>query len=146
MHIFVAERSSVVALRFEYELTANIILIIIVGAGYSVEGQKTGEEKFGGLQLEVTPAYRPDLKLWFRATESLIENCDRFGALDEYTTPATNGLRPGDRLRLHPRPPVESVPFKIRDLVEEFASSNLILNVSRLKKASHTPIRTEHTM
>ena len=29
-----------------------------MGSGYTVEGQVTGEEKFGGIQIEVTPSYR----------------------------------------------------------------------------------------
>ncbi|KAI4696651.1 uncharacterized protein J4E88_000828 [Alternaria novae-zelandiae] len=35
-----------------------------LGSGYTVEGQKTSKEQHGGLQLEITPEFLPDLRLW----------------------------------------------------------------------------------
>ena len=113
------------------------MLFDVVGAGYTIEGQKTGEEKFGGLQLEITPAYRRDLKSWYPATEQQSTKLSSVRMLDENTSPLANSLRPGDMLRVHPRPLTRIVPLTIYDLVSKLPSSTTPLNVKDPKQ----PIR-----
>jgi len=64
-----------------------------VGAGYTVEGQITGEEKFGGLQIEVIPVYRQDLKTWFRALRAGELEPKHFTYLENWTSSGRPGKR-----------------------------------------------------
>ena len=105
-----------------------------MGAGYTVEGQKTGEEKFGGLQIEITPAYRSALKIWFRATELQSKMFDYNGSLNELTSPAANGLRAGDKLRAYPQP-TRAVPLTISDLISELTFTDTSLHVKYAPKS-----------
>ena len=100
-----------------------------MGAGYTVEGQKSGEEKFGGLQIEITPRYKSKLKLWFCASDRQCKKFSYDGMLDEYTTPTGNNMQVGDKLRVHPVPPTKLVPKKVSDLVAELPSSDSHLEV-----------------
>ena len=95
---------------------------LIVGAGYTVEGQKSGEEKFGGLQIEITPAYNSRLKIWFRGSDPEPERFSYVGYLDVYTTPAANKMQVGDKLRMHSDPPTKDVSKTISDLLAELPS------------------------
>jgi len=71
-----------------------------VGSGYTVEGQVTGEENFGGFQIEVTPAYQ-------KLRTKTFWNEDRTGKciyVDEAHTPRDHGLKEGDVVFMSPTP------------------------------------------
>ncbi len=95
-----------------------------MGSGYTVEGQKTSEEKHGGFQIEVIPEYERCKRYWRKANpldqdtledgSSVIYNS--FG-LDERKTPEELGCQVGDALRSYPGFPTELGPFKVRDLM-----------------------------
>ncbi|KAL8825733.1 MAG: hypothetical protein Q9191_004236, partial [Dirinaria sp. TL-2023a] len=81
--------------------------------------QKSGEEKFGGLQIEVIPRYTSGLKIWFRASNPQFIPINFHKSLDEYTTPAFNNLKVGEKLRVHPTPPTKKVPKRVSDIVAD---------------------------
>ncbi|KAI9886853.1 MAG: hypothetical protein M1823_001352 [Watsoniomyces obsoletus] len=64
-----------------------------LGKGYTVEGQVTGEEKFGGLQIEVVPSYDDIGKKEFARK-------GEFRELAESRTPRFCCLKPGDRVTM----------------------------------------------
>jgi hypothetical protein len=71
-----------------------------VGSGYTVEGQVTSEEKFGGFQIEVTPAYQKlgTKTFWYE---------DRTGKcinIEEAHTPRNHGLKEGNVVFMTPMP------------------------------------------
>lgn len=115
-----------------------------VGSGYSVEGQITGEEKFGGLQIEVIPSYRRNLKEWahpFRPGVTLESaqnefDFDRFIPLDEYKSPAALGYKISDKLRVYPVPSTAEVPLRISDIAEKFSSDRICLRAKEMKNES----------
>lgn len=75
-----------------------------MGSGYTVEGQKTSEEKHGGLQLEVTPELIPGKRFWSYAKNHRVilpKESDSYG-LDELRTPRELGCNIGDVLRSYP--------------------------------------------
>lgn len=100
-----------------------------MGSGYSVEGQITGTEKFGGLQIEVIPSYRQNLKVWADAPKSGEPEQAYFLNFDEENTPAKLGLKPSDKLRAYPSPCNATVPLKIADLVKKISSDKICLYV-----------------
>ncbi|KAK2846370.1 hypothetical protein FQN49_005792 [Arthroderma sp. PD_2] len=76
-----------------------------LGSGYTVEGQKTGEEKFGGFQIEMIPSYTQGVKKYFREplpSETVESICEGVGRLDELKTPLELGLKPGSNIRAFP--------------------------------------------
>lgn len=76
-----------------------------VGSGYTVEGQKTGEEKHGGLQIEIIPEYQRKAQKWLVAKEEeALKNYRLY--LDESRTPADHSSprRPGQAVTDIPRP------------------------------------------
>ena len=83
-----------------------------VGSGYTVEGQKTGEEKFGGLQIEIVPSYEKELRTWKLQNVSF----ENSRGLDEQKTPSELKLNPGVKLRCYPSRPTYWAPFQISDL------------------------------
>ena len=95
-----------------------------VGSGYTVEGQKTGEEKHGGLQLEIIPSYQANLRSWvngnFHIESSALEDVygDPFrnSRLDEKKTPRQLGLSPENTLSAYPRQAYKAVPCTISDV------------------------------
>ena len=87
-----------------------------MGSGYTVEGQKTSKEQHGGLQLEITPAFLPDLRLW---SDSKYEYILRQGPgprvnLSENKTPEQLGFKIGDVLRCYPADSECEEPFKAK--------------------------------
>jgi hypothetical protein len=98
---------------------------LIVGSGYTVEGQKTGEEKHGGLQIEIIPSYKENLRVLLREpredTEQGISNTalDWSRRLDELKTSAELSLLPGDKIRSYPANPTDSVPYVLLDLIAD---------------------------
>jgi hypothetical protein len=74
-----------------------------VGSGYTVEGQKTGEEKFGGLQIEIIPSYERRLRTWQPdpTRQGRITGLfDESKSLDEGKTPSELNLNPGVKIRM----------------------------------------------
>lgn len=108
-----------------------------MGSGYSVEGQISGEEKFGGLQIEIIPSYQRNLKMWVTAPksgESDLSYPFDHKRLDEGSTPADIGLKPSDKLRAYPFPCTTTVPLKISDLAEKFLYDKICLSVISLSR------------
>lgn len=112
---------------------------MLVGSGYTVEGQKTGEEKHGGLQIEIIPAFRQTPTRWLAATVkpeyALYEDPDLY--LDETKTPAELGLEVGSKVRVYPSPATYTVPVEVRDIAVDGEDSgddvtNLHLEVRAL--------------
>ncbi|KAJ5153031.1 uncharacterized protein N7482_009509 [Penicillium canariense] len=89
-----------------------------LGSGYTVEGQKTGEEKHGGLQIEVIPAYRRGSHKWLTMTEEqALRNRGLY--LNETKTPNELGLHTGAKLRAYPPVPTYRKPVEVGDLLKE---------------------------
>lgn len=107
----------------------ELILSLEVGSGYTIEGQKTGKENIGGLQIEVTPAYKSDLKIWFRDSDKEPGVFTPLQRLHEQTTPAANNIKPGDKLRVHPVPPIHEVPYNISNLVADLPTPETYITV-----------------
>ena len=77
-----------------------------MGSGYTVEGLVTGEEKFGGIQIEVTPSYHKHGCLFWYMTES------GRSMIPEDGTPRGQGLEGGSTIYMElPR----SRPAKLSD-------------------------------
>lgn len=90
-------------------------LMYAVGSGYTVEGQKTGEEKHGGLQIEIIPAYPQKAQKWLAATEEeALQDPGLY--LDESKTPAQLGLEAGTQVRVYPSPPTYGKSVEVGDL------------------------------
>ncbi|KAJ5377689.1 uncharacterized protein N7496_005098 [Penicillium cataractarum] len=86
-----------------------------LGSGYTVEGQKTGEEKHGGLQIEIIPAYSKKAQKWLAATEEeALQDPGLY--LDESKTPAQLRLEAGSQVRAYPSPPTYCKPVEVGDL------------------------------
>ena len=100
-----------------------------VGSGYTIEGQKTGKENIGGLQIEVTPAYKSALKIWFRDSDNEPGVITPSQGLHEQSTPADNDIKPGNKLRVHPVPPLHEVPYNISDLVADLPNPGNLMTV-----------------
>jgi hypothetical protein len=98
---------------------------LIVGSGYTVEGQKTGEEKHGGLQIEIIPSYKENLRVLLREPREGTEHeiystaLDWSRRLDELKTSAELSLLPGDKIRSYPANPTGSVPYVMLDLIAD---------------------------
>ncbi|KIW86331.1 hypothetical protein Z517_01727 [Fonsecaea pedrosoi CBS 271.37] len=89
-----------------------------LGSGYTVEGQKTGEEKHGGLQIEIIPAFQERLRTWAKDQTGDIKASDlEYGRLNEHSTPRQLGFGVGNTIRLYPEKAVEYVPATVADMV-----------------------------
>jgi hypothetical protein len=116
----------------------------VVGAGYTVEGQKTGKENKGGLQIEVTTAYETGLRIWTsddRSTGVTTEGfLSSFGlpSLDENKSLIDLGYKPGQKVLCLPPWSSHMVPTNVVDI----AGSNceVTLSVSRLALLSEGDI------
>lgn len=98
-----------------------------VGSGYTVEGQKTGEEKHGGLQIEIVPAFEDSLRIWLKADDSPedaedLENVltHKVLTLNEYHSPRELGLSPGTRVRIFPTQPLPRPQRVVSDVLRKF--------------------------
>ncbi|RFU29847.1 hypothetical protein B7463_g6513, partial [Scytalidium lignicola] len=102
-----------------------------LGSGYTVEGQKTGEEKHGGLQIKIIPSYEENLRLWIKEGKDGMKEgvstgtFDRSACLDERKTPRQLSLVSGDKIRLYPANPTFSVPYTISDLTGDIQSGEI---------------------
>jgi len=104
-----------------------------VGSGYTVEGQKTGQEKFGGLQIEIVPSYQRILRTWQLAPteqDRKVVSFDHSKSLDEEKTPSELGLEAGVKIRLYPSHPTYWTPCQIRDLAGTAPSKDTHVKVS----------------
>jgi|ERR1700733_14539125 hypothetical protein len=104
-----------------------------VGAGYTVEGQKTGEERFGGLQIEIIPSYERGLKTWqLGHTEQGGRTVvfDESRNLDERKTPSELRLSPGVKIRSYPSRPTYWAPYQISELTGAALNEDMHLKVS----------------
>ena len=104
----------------------------LVGAGYTVEGQKTGEERFGGLQIEIIPSYERGLRTW------QLEHAGQGGRtvvfddsknLDERKTPSELRLSPGVKIRSYPSHPTYWAPYQISELTGATPNEDIHLRV-----------------
>jgi hypothetical protein len=103
-----------------------------VGSGYTVEGQKTREEKFGGLQIEIIPSYETGLRTYLleaTVSESATAPFDRSKILDEQKTPSELKLTPGAKIRSYPSSPTYCAPYEICDFTEATSTDATRLKV-----------------
>lgn len=95
-----------------------------MGSGYTVEGQKTGEEKHGGLQIEIIPSFETDLRTWIKDADATDdpENLQRtlpMITLDEHKTPLELGLAVGAKIRSYPQLVFEQAGCTMSDIVKD---------------------------
>ena len=91
-----------------------------MGSGYTVEGQVTGEEKFGGIQIEVTPSYRRrGCSFWYMSSHGK-------SPIPEDSTPREQKLEGGNAIYMELR---GSRPAKLSDF---FESRELLAEIDRL--------------
>eukprot|EP01113_Clastostelium_recurvatum_P017101 TRINITY_DN2000_c1_g1_i2.p1 TRINITY_DN2000_c1_g1~~TRINITY_DN2000_c1_g1_i2.p1 ORF type:complete len:678 (-),score=159.81 TRINITY_DN2000_c1_g1_i2:45-2078(-) len=64
-----------------------------LGQGHTVEGQVSGEERFGGIQIEVVPLYKTDVLVY---GVPVAGSAGPRKALDIFSTPADFGMTSGD--------------------------------------------------
>lgn len=86
-----------------------------VESGYTVEGQVTGEEKWGGIQIEVTPAYRSAAKHSY----FIISPDGGKIHMTEWKTPQDYGLGEGVQVEMTPYPSSFWRPAQIRDYLRD---------------------------
>ena len=95
-----------------------------LGEGYTVEGQVTGEETVGGIQLEMCPMLETDVRftrdpviISTAAVKSFIKD------VDEMKSAGENGFKPGDVIYMHsakPFGPASTLrPTKMIDLAKD---------------------------
>lgn len=97
-----------------------------LGSGYTIEGQKTKEEKHGGLQIEVIPELVTALRWWTRdnlVADSVPDIVNHKVRLDELKSPRELGLQIGDVIRCYPLPVCENRPITIKELCEQNPSA-----------------------
>lgn len=125
-----------------------------MGSGYTVEGQKTGEEKHGGLQIEIIPAYRRGLKSWLSDNVGEPAPNDIFTlvqTLDETSTPVELGFKAGDVLRQYHSGTTWTIgPRQLFDMDDSVQSGEIQVEVSiiaskKLLIASQIPNDKEYT-
>jgi hypothetical protein len=119
--------------RFNRTIMANqTIFLPQVGSGYTVEGQKTREEKFGGLQIEIIPSYETGLRTYLleaSVSESTTEPFVELKILDEQKTPSELKLTPGAKIRSYPSSPTYYAPYEICDFTEATSTDATRLKV-----------------
>ena len=103
-----------------------------MGGGYTTEAQLTGEEKIGGIQLEVTPSYRN-----FSSKSFSIDNLG-YGRsrIAVFKTPRELLLEPGIKISMWPIPPSFRRPARVSDFMdnEQLAEQppTLVLKIQKL--------------
>lgn len=99
----------------KHNLRPLIKTIVAVGGGYTVEGQITGEENFGGIQIEVIPSYKKlnRMRFSYETEEGMRRN------IEEAQTPRDYGLVGGSKISAVPNPSAFVRPTKIRDFYSE---------------------------
>ncbi|KAI4960067.1 hypothetical protein J4E86_001686 [Alternaria arbusti] len=93
-----------------------------LGSGYTVEGQKTAEERYGGLQLEVTPQLSGHRRLWSDTRRQCVSiergNVSYTDSLWEAKTPQELQYKVGDILKSYSPDLTRREPFWIKYLSE----------------------------
>ncbi|KAF7511669.1 hypothetical protein GJ744_003832 [Endocarpon pusillum] len=105
-----------------------------LGSGYTVEGQKTGEEKYGGLQIEIIPSYKRHLRTFLPGSTkqfTAYELHDPSKKLNENKTPLELGLSAGDKIRSYPPRPTYWAAYAISDLTGDASKEDTHINVVR---------------
>ena len=99
----------------KHDLRLLIKVIVSVGGGYTVEGQITGEENFGGIQIEVIPSYKKldRMSFSYETEEGIRRN------IKEAQTPRGYGLVGGSKISVVPNPSAFVRSTKIRDFYSE---------------------------
>ena len=109
-----------------------------MGAGYTVEGQKTGEEKHGGLQIEIIPSYQQHSRVWLREplngveSETTRDSFEWQNTLNEFMTPSELKLNPGDTIRCYPASPTYEEPLRLAELDGNISEGNIRVKVRYL--------------
>ena len=107
-----------------------------MGSGYTVEGQVTGEEKSGGIQIEVTPSYRKHgYVFWYMAENGR----SRKTMISEDSTPRGQSLGGGSTIYMElpkSRPAKLSDFFETREQLAEIDC--LILDATMSKPFART--------
>lgn len=112
-----------------YLLWLILTVCFLVGSGYTVEGQKTGEEKHGGIQLEIIPSYTRGLRNWLKEETPEVLN-DPYAFLDELRTPEQLGLKTGDKILSYAEEAFYSRPHTVGDLILQDSSGHDIDPIS----------------
>lgn len=127
-----------------------------MGSGYTTEGQKTGQEKYGGLQIEVIPEYQRGLRTWLpdNLTGAFMKDIldgILYHGLSEISTPLELHLQHGQKIRSYPPSLTFEKPIEIANLCEA-DEKEVILTATNTEQFSPTrydsvspAIGTSHT-
>ncbi|BCS18370.1 RING finger protein [Aspergillus puulaauensis] len=85
-----------------------------LGSGYTVEGQISGKESFGGIQIEVIPSYERNSYTFKYRNEQ-----GKHVGMAEYSTPRQRGLKNGDMVKITNVSSTFLEPAKIYDLLDD---------------------------
>ncbi|KAL4740495.1 hypothetical protein BDV11DRAFT_204276 [Aspergillus similis] len=85
-----------------------------VGSGYTVEGQVSGKEKFGGIQIEVIPSYEHGTHTFSYSTE---QGHVKYAA--EHDTPSDYALKDGDKVTMAPKPSTFMGQARLCDFLDD---------------------------
>ncbi|KAL4997886.1 hypothetical protein BDV10DRAFT_201560 [Aspergillus recurvatus] len=85
-----------------------------VGSGYTVEGQVSGKEKFGGIQIEVIPSYERYTHAFSYSTE---KGFVEYAA--EHNTPRDYALKDGDKVIMAPEPSTFRGQARLCDFLDD---------------------------
>lgn len=88
--------------------------LVVVGSGYTVEGQVSGKETFGGIQIEVIPSYECNFYT-FKHRDGQDKHVD----IAENSTPRSRGLKNGDMIKMTPEPSTFRGLARICDLLDD---------------------------
>lgn len=88
--------------------------LIAVGSGYTVEGQVSGKETFGGIQIEVIPSYECN-----SCTFKHLDEQAKYVYMTENSTPRSCGLKNGDMIKKAPIPSTFRGLARICDLLDD---------------------------
>ncbi|KIW90985.1 uncharacterized protein Z519_08768 [Cladophialophora bantiana CBS 173.52] len=93
-----------------------------LGSGYTVEGQKTGKEKHGGLRIEIIASFKTNLRTWIKYKDqslnaAVLQHRLQYDRLDEFETAREVGYEVGDEIRMCPQKTLELVPCTLTDMI-----------------------------
>lgn len=105
-----------------------------MGSGYTVEGQKTSEEKYGGLQIEIIPELKQRLRDWIRPLpeSTKLETMDELKlskmCVNEFRTPKQEELKVGDVMHSFVNPVIRPEWVLVRDLTDGEGDGNFTVS------------------
>lgn len=116
-----------------------------MGSGYTTEGQKTGKQKYGGLQIEVIPEYQKGLRKWLpdNLTDAFMTNIldgTHYHGLSEMSTPLELHLQLGQKIRSYPPSLTFEKPIEIADL---FDADEKEVNLTVTSTEQFSPMRCD---